>query len=150
MNIFVTVGTTNFDSLIKVADECAAKLTQHSFTFQKADGLYKPLYGAYFDFVKDVNEYYQHADFVITHAGAGSVYKLLEMHKKIIVVPNFDRVDKHQADIATFLEEHNYALVVWQLTDLQHLIEKMDDYAPSIFRKTHFFKAEEIATYVMS
>lgn len=143
MKILVTVGTTSFDSMIEAADKCAAKLDDHQFTFQIADGRYIPQYGDYFNFSDSISDYYSQSDGIITHAGAGSTYKLLELRKKIIVVPNLDRVDKHQSDIANFLEENNYALVVWKLSNLQEILNSIDDFQPTIFEKQHFLKLKK-------
>ena len=150
MKIFVTVGTTFFDSMVEAADKCAAELKNHQFTFQTAGGAYKPSNGTSFDFMDGVDKYYEQSDVIITHAGAGSAYKLLELRKKVIVVPNMERVDKHQSDIAKFLEENKYALVVWNLDDLLSVLGTADSFQPSIFEKEHFFKAEEIASYILS
>ena len=148
MNILVTVGTTCFDSMIDAVDKCAAELKQHQFVFQTADGHYKPLHGKYFDFVDSIDDYYHNSDIIITHAGAGSTYKLLELRKKIVVVPNLERVDKHQSDIARFLEDNNYALVVWDLNTLLDILRSLDNFHPSTYEKEPFFKAEEIAAFI--
>lgn len=150
MKIFVTVGTTVFDSMIEAADKCAAELKQYQFTFQTAVGAYKPLHGTSFEFVDGIDGYFDDADVIITHAGAGSTYTLLDLHKKIVVVPNLERVDKHQSDLANFLEENNYALVVWNLDRLLDILQSIEIFQPSVFEKESFFKAEEISLIILS
>jgi len=150
MNVFVTVGTTSFDRLVKASDECASIIKEYDFIFQIADGSYTPLNGSSFGFVDSVDSYYNHSDIVITHAGAGSVYNLLELHKKLVVVPNLERVDKHQRDLAGFLEENNYALVVWDLDRLLNILKSVKAFQPAKFEKDPFFKYEEIASYLLS
>ncbi len=150
MNIFITVGTTHFNSLVEAADKCAAELTEHKFTFQTAGSAYKPLHGECFEFGDAIDDYYDRSDIIITHAGAGSIYKLLELRKIVIVVPNLERVDKHQSDIAKFLEENKYALIVWNLEELPAVLQSADIFQPTLFEKNHFFKAEEIASFISS
>ncbi len=150
MKIFVTVGTTSFDRMVEVVDKCAAVMKGYEFIFQTADGAYIPLNGTSFDFIDNVDDYYDQSDVIITHAGAGSTYKLLELRKKIVVVPNLERVDKHQSDLANFLEENNYALVVWKVDDLFDVLKSLDKFHPDIFEKENFFKAKEIASFILS
>ena len=95
-------------------------------------------------------DYYKHSDVIITHAGAGTIFKLLELNKKIIVIPNLERVDKHQRDLANFLGENEYALVAWNLDDLLDCLRLVESFQPSVFKKEPFFKAEEIASFILS
>jgi UDP-N-acetyl-D-mannosaminouronate:lipid I N-acetyl-D-mannosaminouronosyltransferase len=117
MNIFVTVGHTHYNSLFKAVNE---QLNNREYTVvnQISDGDYLPNNHEYFTFTQKVDEYIDQADIVITHAGAGSVYHLLELGKAIVVVPNFDRVDEHQKDLADFVSFNNYATVCRDLSTL--------------------------------
>ena len=83
MKIFVTVGTTKFDSLIKYIDK-NIKNENFQIEMQIADGYYKPINYKYFSFTSDIENLYLDSDVVITHAGAGSIYHLLELRKRII------------------------------------------------------------------
>jgi beta-1,4-N-acetylglucosaminyltransferase len=151
MNILVTVGTTKFDSLIRNVDIYAGKNSSINFIFQISEkGQYFPSVGAYFDFSDKIDELYDSADLIITHAGAGSIYKLLEMQKKIIIVPNFERVDKHQSDISSFMEKNKHALVCSDVIEIGRFIEMAIDYEFVIFKKIPFFKEKEIARFIFS
>ena len=112
IKLFITVGTTPFDSLIRYCDEninlskfeVIAQVSElASYTVQNIKGI---------TFTKDINTYYNDADIVITHAGAGSTYNLLEMNKKVILVPNNTLKDGHQNDICKFIKDHNYGEVL--------------------------------------
>lgn len=148
MNFFITVGTTKFDALMKAIDEYACQDKLDDFTFQIANGNYIPKNGKVITFVPDIAHYYDWADIVITHAGAGSIYRLLELRKKIIIVPNLERVDKHQNDIATFMDEHQYALVLWDFSQLSSVMKKILTFSPVIYDKDPFFKFDEIIQFI--
>ncbi len=151
MNIFITVGTTRFTELIREIDsfykldECK----KINFFCQNSDDTYLPEMPNK-NFIENIEDYYQWADLVITHAGAGSIYRLLEMEKKIIIVPNLSRVDKHQSDIAKFMEEGRYALVVWDLNLLSETILLSNRFIPKKYHVDKFFKAKEIVNFIDS
>ena len=141
-NIFVSVGTTPFDELIKYVDKevLDKEIICQISNFAK----YKPKNHKYFGFTKNIDEYYNWADLVVCHAGAGTVYKLLEMRKKIIVVPNTYRIDKHQNDLSRFIEEKNYALVCHDIDKLKYFIEQSSEFTPNQFLEKKFFVTDEI------
>ncbi|MDD2698434.1 MAG: glycosyltransferase [Arcobacteraceae bacterium] len=141
MKIFVTVGTTKFDSLIKSVDENLLDL-DYEVTMQISDGNYKP---KHFEFTNEIQKYFREADVVITHAGAGSIYELLELGKKIIIVPNFDRIDKHQSDIADYMDKNNYAKSIYNIVNV---IEALKSHNFDEFKKENFFKAQEIIDFM--
>lgn len=124
MNILITVGTTSFDELIKFCDLEFSKYTHFNITMQIAQGRYIPQNFEYFKFSNSIDNYYENADVIICHAGAGTIYKLLELQKLLIVVPNLNRVDNHQLEITRFLAENNFAYCCHKMTDLGRIIEK--------------------------
>ena len=122
IKVFVTVGTTPFDNLIKFCDdnidfskfEVIAQVSKHS--------KYNPQNIKTIDFVKNIDTFYDAADIVISHAGAGSVFKLLEKNKKSIFVNNYTMKDNHQEDICRFVQDNNYALVLDFNLDLNYVL----------------------------
>lgn len=150
MKIFITVGTTQFDSMIKAVDDFAQQSKSNNFTFQIATGRYIPKNGYSFSFTQDIDDYYNNSDLIITHAGAGSIYHLLKISKKIIIIPNLERADKHQLDIAKYMDENNFALVCYKLNDLSKMINESKSFSPHPFKKESFFKVDDIANYIQS
>lgn len=144
MNILVTVGSSSFDSLIKDVDNTVKSYPHCHTTFQIGSGSYTPVNGEYFSFAERFSEYLANADLIITHAGAGTVFELLEMGKKCIVVPNVERVDKHQSDLAQYITEHNFALVCHNTRHIAQLIEQAPNYQPNTYRKEPFLLADEL------
>ncbi|GAA04676.1 PssE/Cps14G family polysaccharide biosynthesis glycosyltransferase [Photobacterium leiognathi] len=148
MKVFVTVGTTVFDELIKNIDKVITRLDGVSFIFQIAKGKYKPKNADYFDFTSDIDFFYNEADLIITHAGAGSIYRLLELNKKIIVVPNMVRVDKHQKDISTYMSEKNHVLLLSDFNNTLNVIQESYEFIPEPFIKHHFFVKDQIIKFI--
>jgi beta-1,4-N-acetylglucosaminyltransferase len=138
MKIFVTVGTTSFDSLIRFIDEKFHK-NEYEVILQISEGKYIPKNFEYFQFSENIDFYYKNCDVVITHAGAGSIYRLLEIKKKMIIIPNIERVDKHQIEIAEYMKENEYALMCSDINDLHFSVEQAMNTELKVFQKEDFF-----------
>lgn len=123
MKIFVTVGTTKFDSLIRYIDT-KSEFNNMNIEFQVSNGKYVPVNHKYYKFMDQsaIETKYKEADIIITHVGAGTIYKLLELGKKFIVVPNLERIDKHQRDIADYISREKYAFVAYNFNQLSIFI----------------------------
>ena len=145
MKVFVIVGTGSFEQLIEQVDKC---LIAPDFTVccQIGVGRFKP-HQPYYALSDNYKADISHADVVVTHAGAATVFELLESGKKMLVVPNQFRIDKHQQDLAEYVEQQNLAGVCWHLDDLkQKLLEvQQSNYQP--YQKESFFKARELLDY---
>lgn len=126
--IFVTVGTTPFDSLIKAVNESGF---QGEVIIQKAEGKYIPSNYEYFDFTSEIDRYYSKADLVVTHGGAGTIFKLLEKGKKIIAVANDDRSDHHQSDILERLSRDGYLIWCRDLANISKCLEEAKNITPT-------------------
>jgi beta-1,4-N-acetylglucosaminyltransferase len=148
MKILVTLGTTRFDSLIEFIDNNILN-EDYDIIMQIADGIYKPKNFKYFNYTEDIDIYYKESDLIICHAGAGTIYQLLEMKKKLIIVPNLDRIDKHQSDISDFMSKYNYALSIENYNELSKIIEISKDIELIEFTKDPFFKVKEIIDFVV-
>lgn len=138
MNIFVTVGTTSFDPLVEAIDKGPFADTA---LMQIADGDYQPVNARWFSFEPGIQNYIDNADVVVCHAGAGTVFKLLEQGKIPLVVPNTVRRDKHQLEMARWLKQKNYAVVAMSTGEVnQKLIEYSDEKINCVaFSEKRFF-----------
>lgn len=121
-NIFITVGTTKFDSLIEQINtiEIATifkKFKCEKLTIQIGAGklvdfnrnkFYKDVsievYGLKPSIIDDINS----ADLVISHAGAGSCLESLNAGKPLVVVINELLMDNHQIELAQQLADDGY------------------------------------------
>src|SRR5690606_1903962 len=100
-----------------------------------------------FSFCNDFDRYVQWADVIVTHAGAGSVYSMLEAGKDIIVVPNIQRVDKHQLEIAEYVDSNRFGLVCYDVFGIVEVLERSTEFFPrhkERYLKESFFMADEI------
>lgn len=147
--VLVTVGTTSFDSLFKCLDKCAIP-SDWKLECQIANGDYHPKSGTWFNFDSTFEHKLVDSDFVITHAGAGTVYRLLELGKTCIVVANLERKDQHQKELTQFVREHNYALGIESLGDLQSAIDALARFTPATYKKTPFFFADKLQQHIYS
>ena len=88
--IFVTVGSTSFDELIKKVDELKASGFIKDYVIaQVGYGKYVPKYiDKWFRFSRDLKRYIAQADLIITHGGAGTLYEILHLGKKAIAIMN--------------------------------------------------------------
>ena len=143
MKIFVTVGTTPFDSLIEFCDQELFSL--FTLDLQIATGRYSPINCNWFRFDNDINKWYEMSDLVVTHGGAGTILKLLRSNKDFIVVPNTDRLDDHQLDFCHFISDRKFAPVSFDYTaSLLNLIMSYYDFEKSVYDEPTFFLHEEL------
>ena len=118
MKVFVTVGNTRYNSMIKAIDDHFSS-DEFDITLQIADGEYLPKHHEYIRYSNNIEQYFKDAELVITHAGAGTVFQLLEDSIKMLVVPNHERVDTHQLDLTDYLEKNNFADVCYDLSTIK-------------------------------
>ncbi|MFC3033096.1 PssE/Cps14G family polysaccharide biosynthesis glycosyltransferase [Pseudoalteromonas fenneropenaei] len=144
MKVFVTVGSSPFDSLVKTVDESIACKGEIECVFQISHGQYLPKNGKYFDFSDVFHSYVNECDVVITHAGAGTIFYLLDQNKRFVAVPNLERIDKHQADLANYIKNNGLALVCNDLTSLASIFDQLSTFCPAYYEKDSFFVANEL------
>lgn len=136
--VFVTVGTTCFDALVKAVDseEMKESLLQKGYTdllIQMGRGTYIPskvsgnstLQVGHFTFSPSIADYIREASLVISHAGSGSIFETLRLGKPLIVVVNEDLMDNHQSELAEELAERKHLFCARPQT-LQETIKAMD------------------------
>jgi len=146
-NIYVTVGSGGFDQLIDAAD----KQLSSDFQLWCQIGKGKTIPSAnHFRFNEQFKHYIAQADMIVTHGGAGTVFELLELGKKLVVVPNLYRVDSHQKDLARYLEQERFAVVCWDLSQLYDCVARCLDnkvFNAKPYQKQPFFMADELLSY---
>ncbi|KAK9291686.1 hypothetical protein L1049_019635 [Liquidambar formosana] len=120
--VFVTVGTTSFDALVRAVDtyEFKEELSTKGYThllIQMGRGSYVPTKSTgedgslsvdYFTFSSSIADHLRSASLVISHAGSGSIFETLRLGKPLIVVVNEDLMDNHQSELAEELAERKH------------------------------------------
>ncbi len=140
MNILVTVGTTAFDELIKVIDESFKHDQSIDIIAQiSSSSSYTPKNIESFEFSNDFQYFVESADLIVTHAGAGSVYSMLEKGKKLIVVPNLTRADDHQLELAKYVQDNDFAVSCFDLTEIKNCIKGIENIKFKPYRCEKFF-----------
>ncbi|XP_027338886.1 UDP-N-acetylglucosamine transferase subunit ALG13 homolog [Abrus precatorius] len=136
--VFVTVGTTCFDALVRAVDSNDVKqaLFAKGYThllIQMGHGSYLPtksegdgsLAVDYFTFSSSIADHLRSASLVISHAGSGSIFETLQLGKPLIVVVNEDLMDNHQSELAEELADRKHLYCASPLT-LHQIIADMD------------------------
>ncbi|OOF13810.1 MULTISPECIES: PssE/Cps14G family polysaccharide biosynthesis glycosyltransferase [Salinivibrio] len=140
MKILVTVGTTAFDELIAEIDQSFEQDSNVSIIAQVSEeSCYNTHNIRAFSFCDNLQPYIEQADVVVTHAGAGSVYSMLESSKKLVVVPNLQRADKHQLELAKYVHENKFAIACLDLKTLKHCIFQAVSMDFSPYHREKFF-----------
>lgn len=108
--IFVTVGTTDFDDLVRALDDLAPTLGDE-LVIQYGHGTYEPKNCEAFRFAPSLQPYYEKADVVVSHGGLCTVMEACQNGLKLVGMANPDRFDDHQSDILAFM--HGAGHMIW-------------------------------------
>jgi len=119
--IFVTVGTTGFDELVKQIDTLAAEIKE-DIIIQIGPGAYLPRNCKYFRYESSLSAYYDRADIVISHGGLATVSEVLRMNKRLVAVEDTQQPDRHQQQILNIWEEKGYLLWCKDIAHIQNCI----------------------------
>lgn len=128
--VFVTVGTTRFDSLIAAVDsmefanalrqcgydtliiQAGASLSNHKQpTLPNKEILDNGLRVEWLEYAPSLVSYLDNASLVISHAGAGSIFETLGRGIPLIAVPNASLMDDHQRELADKLGKEGHLFV---------------------------------------
>ncbi|KAB1212528.1 Long chain acyl-CoA synthetase 7, peroxisomal [Morella rubra] len=123
--VFVTVGTTCFDALVRAMDTREVKdgllkrgythliiqMGRGSYTPTKSEGEDGSLAVDFFTFSSSIADHLRSASLVISHAGSGSIFETLRLGKPLIVVVNEDLMDNHQKSMKSGLAADGNFLV---------------------------------------
>lgn len=98
--IFVTVGTQlPFDRLIRLVDLLAAS-HETDFVAQIGDGDYRPEHLNWRKFYDpdEIEEFFEKADVIVSHAGMGTIINCIRKQKPIIIFPRSCSYGEHRND----------------------------------------------------
>ena len=146
-NVFVTVGTTQFDKLIaavtsKVALDWMVSRGYRSLRIQYGKGAKPnlessalPIAIETYDFLPSLDDDMRKADLIISHAGAGTVMEALRLQKRLIVVINTMLMNNHQEELAEAMAERGHLLMVEkpEKLDESQTWVSFDKFEPTIY-----------------
>ncbi len=97
--IFVTVGTTHFDELIRQVDALVETgRIRDRVVCQIGAGKYVPSHAESFRFAPSLDEWFSKADLVVTHGGA-TVLSLLQRRQRFVAIANTALAGDHQSTL---------------------------------------------------
>lgn len=146
--IFVTVGTHEqpFDRLIKKVDELKKEgLITDDVQMQTGYCTYQPQYCSWSPFYtyKEMQEFVQKADIVITHGGPSSFIMPLQIGKIPIVVPRQARykehINNHQVEFCKAVRERQGNIIV--VEDISDLSQVLQSYSELITDRNTFVRS---------
>lgn len=127
--IFVTVGSqTPFDRLVSAADSWSASQPHCEVIAQIGQGDYLPRHMRWLRMCAphEFRAYCQRADFVVAHAGMGSVLTALEAGKPMLLMPR-------RAALGETRNDHQQATARWLSSrDGIHIAEDVDQLARAL------------------
>jgi len=136
--IFLTVGTLfPFDRLVKAVDITIAKNNGYEKVFaQIGKTNYEPKNIEYTAILENRNfdKKILDADYLISHAGIGTITMALDYGKPLLVMPRRkkfkEHVNDHQVATARKFEELGHILVAYDVEDLPDGIRKLKKFTP--------------------
>lgn len=139
--ILVTVGGAKefqFERLLRIIDELVSEglIKGSDIIAQIGFNSYKPKNYKSFDFISkdEFKNIVAQCDYIISHAGVGTVVDALKNQKKIILFPRLgkykEHVDDHQLDFCNLCEEKGYCLVAKNKDELKDCIKKICFFIP--------------------
>ena len=167
--VFVTVGTTQFDSLIQVT--CSAEFMEflncefgtNKIVFQIGQGVMVPdSHGLFttstgseviiewFRLRPDTSDVVKSADLVITHCGAGSIMDAMRFQKPTLAVVNTNLMDNHQTELAeAMVEDGPYLFSVGSPDSLLQKMRQCDFSQLKVWTNPNFeLFADEFLSFV--
>lgn len=83
---------------------------------------------------KELEQYQEQADLIITHGGVGSIISSIEKNKKVIAVARLheygEHVNNHQKDIVQLFNQKGYIIGINDVKELEKAIEKVNSFTP--------------------
>lgn len=155
--ILVLLGTHElpFNRLLReVEQQILTGVIREEVIVQLGNTKYPDRYFKTFRFIDPdlLRKYYNNAEYIITHAGEGSIMNGLLMNKKLIVCPRLKKYgehnDDHQVEIATEFCTAGYILVYNDGDSLEKTIESLKTFQPNRYKSAKEDLIKDIENYI--
>ena len=144
--ILITLGTQDkeFTRILKKVDELIdKKVIKEEVVVQAGYTKYKSKNMKIFDYVpkKELENYIEEANFIITHAGVGTIFDCLKKNKKIIAVPRLSKFrehnNDHQLQIVEEFSKDGFIIPVYEMDELESAIKKLPKFKPNQYKSNN-------------
>lgn len=155
--ILITLGTQDkeFTRLLKKVDELIdKKIIQEEVIVQAGYTKYESKNMQIFDYVpkKKLEKYMEDANFIITHAGVGTIFDALKKEKKIIAVPRLSKYKEHNNDhqlqIVEEFGKENLILPVYEMNELEDALKKIKKFKPNKYESNNQNMVKLVSNYI--
>ena len=135
MKIFITVGTNEFDELIRIIDKNIGKNKKYNIFAQIGNGEYEPKYIKWARWLdpKELIKKYKWADIIICGHGAGTLFEILNKfsNKRIISIEQKQKVKLGDtSDLAKELSKEGYIKFLKDVSQIENVINKIKKWKP--------------------
>lgn len=143
-----------FDRLIKEMDNIAKK-NYEKVIIQTGHISYKIQTAKHFRFLseEEFSKLYESARLIVSHAGIGSIMTALRYNKPFIIVPRMkkhgENRDDHQLEIAVEIENEEIATVVYDVKNLEKLINSGQLYSRKGFNNEKTILIDKLRRYLI-
>ena len=155
--ILITLGTQDkeFTRILKKVDELIEKkVIKEEVIVQAGYTKYKSKNMKIFDYVskKKLEEYIENANFIITHAGVGTIFDSLKKNKKIIAVPRLSKYKEHnndhQLEIVEEFSKENLIIPVYEIDELEEALKKIKKFKPNKYESNNKNMVKLVSDYI--
>ena len=155
--ILVTLGTQDkeFTRLLREIDRLIdEKVIMDQVIVQAGYTKYNSKNMQVFDYLpkKELEEYMNKADFIITHAGVGSIFDALKKDKKIIAVARLSKYKEHnndhQLELLEEFSKENLVIPVIEINELESAIKRIDSFTPNKYESNNEHMVNLVSNYI--
>lgn len=155
--ILITLGTQDkeFTRILKEVDKLITKkVIKEEVVVQAGYTKYKSKNMKIFDYVSktELEKYIEKANFVITHAGVGTIFDCLKKNKKIIAIPRLSKYKEHNNDhqlqIVEEFGKEGFLIPVYEMDELEQAIQKVKTFKPNKYKSNNKNMVKLISEYI--
>lgn len=155
--ILITLGTQDkeFTRVLEKVDELITKkVIKEEVIVQAGHTKYKSKNMKIFDYVskKKLEEYMENANFIITHAGVGTIFDALKKDKNIIAIPRLSKYKEHNNDhqiqIVEEFSKEGFILPVYEMDELEEAIKKTKKFKPNKYKSNNQNMIKLVSDYI--
>jgi UDP-N-acetylglucosamine transferase subunit ALG13 len=140
--ILVLLGTFTIEfkrPLVEIEKLCAEGKLTEEIIVQNGHTKFSSPHFKMFPFIQPdlLDQLYDKARIIITHAGTGSIIKGLKKGKKIIAIARLEKkgehIDDHQLEILNEFARSGYILPWHESDDLEQVLQKVNNFTPKVY-----------------